>query len=164
MSRFRASLVKGFSLASMKPSVISLLSLRGRHLIVSAVVVMLGGFANSTLHGESESLVGAPITVPLTVKTHVDGSPDSNWVDSASRGAQGFREKPANRFKSEPKLRNPKYYSLSIGGREYLAILNIGRDAGKAELYIDFGGQGAFDASIGIKGVAPNIKADSPPL
>ena len=162
MSRFRASLVKGFSLASMKPSVISLLSLRGRHLIVSAVVVMLGGFANSTLHGESESLVGAPITVPLTVKTHVDGSPDSNWVDSASRGAQGLREKPANRIKSEPKLHNPKYYILPIEGREILAILDVGKDAEKAELYIDFDGKGLFDTAKGIESGDTNKRATPP--
>ena len=147
----------------MKPPTMSLLSSPRRHLIVFAVVAaMLGGPVNPLLFGEPESLVGEPITVPLTVKTFAKDSPESNLVDSASRGAQGFREKPANRFKSEPKLRNPKYYSLSIGGREYLAILNIGRDAGKAELYIDFGGQGAFDASIGIEGVAPNLRADSP--
>ena len=132
----------------------SLLTLARRHLAVSAsAAVLLGAVSNSTLHGESESLVGEPVTVPLTAKTFVEDSPDTNLMYSASRGVEALREKPADQIKSEPKLKDPKYYRVLIGGLNLAAILDVGKDAEKAELFIDFDGKGLFASITGIEGV-----------
>ncbi|MCK9589654.1 MAG: hypothetical protein WC076_03380 [Terrimicrobiaceae bacterium] len=72
----------------------------------------------------------------------------------ASCGTQALPEKPADQIKTEPKLQNPTYYRLRLGGREFLAILDIGRDAERADLDIDFDGRGLFDAIKGTEGIA----------
>lgn len=115
--------------------------------------LLLGGTVFSMLQAQTDSLVGEAISVPLTGKTFDEGSPDSNLMHSASRGAQALREKPSGEIKSEPKLQKPIYYRLPLGDREVLAVLDVGKGTEKADLYIDFDGKGLLEDVKGIEGV-----------
>lgn len=132
----------------------SLLGSARQMLVVPAcAALLLGGLANVTLRAQTDPLLGEPISVPLTVNTFEEHSPNGNLMYSASGGTQALPEKPADQIKSEPKLQNPTYYRLRLGGREFLAILDIGKDAEKADLYIDFDGRGLFGAIKGTEGI-----------
>ena len=139
---------------AMRPLAFSLPSSARRHLIVYFYgLVVLCGLANSDLRSEPVSLVGDPLRVPLTAKNFDERSLNGNLMSRASRGTQALREKPASQIKSEPALQHATYYRLALGGREFLAILDVGKDAERADLYIDFEGKGNFDAIKGIEGV-----------
>ena len=104
------------------------------------------------------------IRVPLTVKSFKKGSPYECLMytnDPAWSRADALPEKPAQ-IKSAPNLQNPTYFRIPLGNRECLAILDVGKDAKKAVLYIDFDGQGLFEAIKGIEGV-DEFKGQTPP-
>jgi hypothetical protein len=130
----------------------SLLNPAKRPILVS-VVLLFGGLANTTLRAQTEALVGDAISVPLTAGTFEERSPNANLMHSASRVVQALREKPSDDIKSEPQFQNPTYYRLPLGEREVLAVLDVGKDAEMATLYIDFDGRGLFEEIQGIEGV-----------
>ncbi|MEI6034136.1 MAG: hypothetical protein WCS65_07660 [Verrucomicrobiae bacterium] len=121
---------------------------------MASVALLLGGLA--ALRGQMESLVGDPISVPLTVNVFEEHSPCESlrYTSDPSWGfAQVLREKPTSEIKSVPNLESPTYFRIPLGNREFLAILDVGKNAEKAALYIDFDGQGQFEAIKGIEGV-----------
>jgi hypothetical protein len=137
----------------MSSTAFSRLNSSRRPLVVSAAL-LLGGLA--VLRGQTEYLVGDPISVPLAVSAFEAHSPYEYlmYASDPSWGyAQALREKPASQIKSVPSLESPRYYRIPLGNREFLAILDVGKEAEKAALYIDFDGQGLFEAIKGIEGV-----------
>jgi hypothetical protein len=135
----------------MSSTAFSRLNSARRSLLVSAAL-LLGGLA--ALRGQADSLVGDPISVPLTASAFEKHSPyDYLRFTREWSPAQALREKPDAQIKSVPILESPTYHRIPLGNREFLAILDVGKNAEKAALYIDFDGQGLFEAIKGIEGV-----------
>ena len=112
------------------------------------------------LANKKKPTVAPCIIVPLTAHAFRESSLMEPWISERVRlmsegsgFAEALREKPASQIKSEPNLQNPTYFRFPLGNREFLAILDVGKDAEKATLYIDFDGQGLFKAIKGIEGV-----------
>ena len=132
-----------------------------RHPLAASVVValLLGSVCNGPVWGETETLVGEPIRVPLSQRTFdVNGRPAryANQIMSATRHLQALHAKPADQIKSEPALHKPFYYKLTAGDRDVLMIVDIEQDGEKATLYADLDGRGLLAESKGVPGVDRN--------
>ena len=136
-----------------------LVSARRSVAVSLTMVLVIGGLEIAPIQVQAESLVGQPIRVPLTVSAFDERSPNFNLSSYASHGIQALKDKPAGEIKSEPKLQNPTYYRLKIGSREILAILDVGKDAENARLYIDLDGRGLLGDATGVAGV-DQVKAN----
>jgi hypothetical protein len=138
----------------MKPSALS--PAKQRMGVVSIFAAMLlAGFAFLPARGaETETLVGKPIRVPLTAVAFGGGSRQTeSFANAAARGIDALAARPDNEIKSEPALENPLYYRLPTRGHTYLAILDIGKGAEKATLYVDMEGKGNFKDARSYAGV-----------